>query len=99
VLRDCSDHVQLSEDIGEAIAAWSYGKTVAAPPSVEKLVADYNACADTETRLALVKESARLSKVSPSPYSKDEWAMINAASKRSKDRLEATVAREPGDDA
>ena len=80
---------QLTEEIGEQLATWGAGTSVAAkaaPPSVDELLASYTTCTDPATLRSL--EQARGAMWSAT--SKPDKERLKTASKETSERIEKT---------
>jgi ABC-type dipeptide/oligopeptide/nickel transport system ATPase subunit len=75
---------QLTEDIGQALAAWAAGTDVPKPRTADELCADYASCSDPATLGRI--ESQR--SIAWSKFSKDDKARVKLASEDAKERIE-----------
>lgn len=99
-----ANNPQLSEDIGQQLAAWAAGSSTATadPPSADALIKSLEACSDPATLRTLEEERGRAWKA----LSKSDKERVKVASDSAKERIEraartfeeTSAGREPGSD-
>lgn len=89
--------VQLSEEVGEAIAKWAEGDAKPHAKSADELVEDYDACSDAAT-LRTLEEQRRASWSSLSPDGKKRVKGASDEAKARIERNERTFDDVPTDD-